>query len=326
MVLKRKQSAHSVCIEKKKVILPRKPPNKADLVEEIKLIKKLNDAMEEEIKDSDNKIAILEEREKKNLKAIQELQKMVEELKAPHHGESLNPPGPQQSSECQTYTENIQILCNVCIHVATCEEELNWHMGDEHDLPSDSYFDTDFSCEICGKWCRSASDLILHHRKHEASINSTKIQTLQEENSLASCKFCDNKFRTRQALMIHNKNEHSKNVSDCWNFSVGKCDFGEHCWFIHNKKKETHEIECSICTKKFGNLNTFHHHQKSDHAETVKKCRNNKCQYGDQGCWFLHDILEKNVENQEVTEGILKIMEKFTKRILNLENQISVKI
>ena len=76
MVLKRKQSAHSVCIEKKKVILPRKPPNKADLVEEIKLIKKLNDAMEEEIKDSDDKIAILEEREKKNLEAIKELQKI----------------------------------------------------------------------------------------------------------------------------------------------------------------------------------------------------------------------------------------------------------
>ena len=42
------------------------------MVEEIKLIKKLNDAKEEEIKDSDEKIAILEEREKKILEAIKE--------------------------------------------------------------------------------------------------------------------------------------------------------------------------------------------------------------------------------------------------------------
>jgi hypothetical protein len=34
----------------------------------------------------------------------------------------------------QTYTHEIQICCNVCIYVATSEEELNWHMGEADDL------------------------------------------------------------------------------------------------------------------------------------------------------------------------------------------------
>ena len=66
MILKRKQSAHSVCIIPKKTTLPKKAPTKQDLCEELKLIKKLNDAMEEEIK-------TLEEKDKTNLEVIKKL-------------------------------------------------------------------------------------------------------------------------------------------------------------------------------------------------------------------------------------------------------------
>ena len=66
MVLKRKQSAHSVCIIPKKTTLPKKAPTKQDLCEELKLIKKLNDAMEEEIK-------TLEEKDETNLEVIKNL-------------------------------------------------------------------------------------------------------------------------------------------------------------------------------------------------------------------------------------------------------------
>ena len=69
----------------------------------------------------------------------------------------------------------------------------------------------------------------------------------------------------------------------------------------------------AIFARKKLNVNTFHHHQTNEHAETVKKGKQIKCQYCDQGCWFLHDINSKN------GEGILKEMEKFTIRIINLE-------
>ena len=64
----------------------------------------LNDAMDEQIKDSDENIAIQDKREKKHLEAIKEVQKIVEELTTPYHRKSLNLPDPHQSSECQTYT------------------------------------------------------------------------------------------------------------------------------------------------------------------------------------------------------------------------------
>ena len=62
----------------------------------------------------------------------------------------------------KTYTHEIQICCNICIYVATCEEELNWHMGEDHDLSSNSYFDKDFYCEICSKRCSEEIDLENH--------------------------------------------------------------------------------------------------------------------------------------------------------------------
>ena len=74
-------------------------------------------------------------------------------------------------------------------------------------------------------------------------------------------------------------------------------------------------------------------HKKSEHIATVKECRNassESCSYGEQTCWFCHDLpVVKNElannKNEEVTEKILKIMEKFTLRIIDLENLIKTK-
>ena len=74
MVLKRKQSAHSACIVPKKTNVLKKPPNKADLVEEIKVMKQINDAMEEDIKNSDDEIEILNKKENNYLATIKELE------------------------------------------------------------------------------------------------------------------------------------------------------------------------------------------------------------------------------------------------------------
>ena len=62
MVLKRK-SAHAVCIDPKKANVPKKPPTKANLREELKMTKndlkmtkELHDALLEEVKQNDVKI------------------------------------------------------------------------------------------------------------------------------------------------------------------------------------------------------------------------------------------------------------------------------
>ena len=305
MVLKRKISSHLVCIDSKKInAVPKKPQTKPELIKEIKSLQKLNEALEEE--------------NKSNLCRISELEEKVKSLST----SSV----PCETAECQTFTEKIQIPCNLCTHVATCEEELNWHMGEEHDRSSESYFDTDYPCDICGKWCRSASDLIHHQKRHDIGTKSHESHRLLD--MIFSCNFCDEKFETRRSLMIHNKKEHAKNVNMCWNFSAGKCDHGDDCWFIHGERKaEQLKIECNICRKFFVNMNDLFHHRKSEHQTKVQKCKNknsNACPYGEQGCWFVHDIATNNAENKDVTEEIVRMMETFTQRIMNLESQMKV--
>ena len=65
MVLKRKISAHTVCINPKNINGPKKPPTKADLNVELKLTKddlklnkELNNALLEEVKSNEKAIEI----------------------------------------------------------------------------------------------------------------------------------------------------------------------------------------------------------------------------------------------------------------------------
>ena len=62
MVLKRRQNTHTACIEPKKKMVLKKPSTKADMVVELKLMKTLNDALEEEIVKKDEAIDILEKK------------------------------------------------------------------------------------------------------------------------------------------------------------------------------------------------------------------------------------------------------------------------
>ena len=305
MVLKRKISAHLVCIEPKKTNnLPKKPPTKADILKEFKIIQKLNEALEEE--------------NKKNLDTIVILERKIQFLQTKKSESSL------KSSDSQTSTDVVQIPCNICIFVATCEEQLNWHMGEDHDLPTDSYFETDYACDICGKWCRSASDLILHQKKHE-------IITIDK---VISCNICEEKFETIGKMMIHKKGQHTEKVSTCWKYADGKCELGDNlCWFVHSEASNESDfpgIQCNTCEKAFHSQDALMKHKKAEHVTTVKPCKNafnNTCWYGDQKCWFRHDLLanNENIEcskNSELTDKIFKMMGKCTHRSIEIENHI----
>ena len=45
MVVKRKTSAHVVCIDTKKITAPKRQPTKADLLQELKAMQKLNNTL-----------------------------------------------------------------------------------------------------------------------------------------------------------------------------------------------------------------------------------------------------------------------------------------
>ena len=63
-----------------------------------------------------------------------------------------------------------------------------------------------------------------------------------------------------------------------------------------------------------------------EHLNSVPQCKNqidDKCRYGYQRCWFRHENhhnTEENDDKKEVIEKVLNMMETFTERLVNLEN------
>jgi hypothetical protein len=110
----------------------------------MKLTNELNDALLEEVKENEEAIKILRGKEKKHLETIKRLEENMAKIKK----ENVI-----KSSECQTFSEQVQIPCNECIHVSSCEEEFSWHMEQEHDDQSgESHFNKEFYCDICSRW------------------------------------------------------------------------------------------------------------------------------------------------------------------------------
>jgi predicted site-specific integrase-resolvase len=81
------------------------------------------------------------------------------------------------------------------------------------------------------------------------------------------------------------------------------------------------------CEKVFQNQSEYIKHKKKNHAKLVKLCNkftNGTCNYGNERCWFRHNDIEiiKENENEEVVQGILKMMEKMTERIFQMEMDV----
>ena len=49
-----------------------------------------------------------------------------------------------------------------------------------------------------------------------------------------TCKYCDERFRTKTKLMHHKKTNHTEKVSRCSN----KNESCKYCWFLHKKNIE----------------------------------------------------------------------------------------
>lgn len=304
----------------------RKPLLKSDLLDKMDLTEQLNDALLEEVKNNEKAIQILEDKEKKYVERIKILEERVEFLKKKSSPESFSDFGMQTSKDAGDFEP--QIPCQICIYVATCEEQLNWHMENDHDITTDLQYETDFPCGICGKWCRSEADLTYHLKKHELDSLTCKSKSLNNESEMLTCNFCDGKFATKRELMLHKKKVHSEKVRICWNNSNRECEFGDNaCWFLHTKTSNSDQVDCTICGQVFPNINHLLNHKKKNHIESVQHCKNDlssSCKYGYQNCWYKHNIPtdnELNNVNQEVIEKLFKMMEQFTERIVHLENQ-----
>ena len=151
-----------------------------------------------------------------------------------------------------------------------------------------------------------------------------------------NCNYCEESFDSKNELMIHKKNDHEENVSICKYFLKDMCAFNdENCWYSHKKfddsscHKEMNKFICVICEETFDKKNEYMIHKKNLHGSNISICKNYKnqmtCHFGE-NCWFRHENNSKNIlenqQNDKITEQILNMLEKFTERMLLLENEV----
>ena len=142
--------------------------------------------------------------------------------------------------------------------------------------------------------------------------------------------------------MKHKKREHTDRVNNCKKYAEGTCPFDEDsCWYHHTKTgkcsgTKSSDFTCKICDKTYKHITDFMRHRKCAHYHLVPQCFNmsqGKCIFGDEQCWFKHERNEQDhnnenikdiEENQTVTQKMLDMMEKFTKRLMEIEDKIKM--
>ena len=157
----------------------------------------------------------------------------------------------------------------------------------------------------------------------EMDEDDDKTQPACAEESSIKCDFCGEFFMSRKALLFHNKSEYVEKVQVCWNYKKGNCLFGDsNCWFLHTDKADTIET-CNVCARNFKTRKDLKIHEKNNRTEDVPFCKydyGKTCVYGDP-CWFRHDKHEM-LQNQDFTTKLLSMLEKFTNRIIQIENEV----
>lgn len=152
-----------------------------------------------------------------------------------------------------------------------------------------------------------------------------EIHSSESYDDLISCHYCEVKLKTKDDLMKHRKEFHRERVSICRNFIDRKCYWADSCWYIH--ENPTVMFKCAFCDKEFHIKSELMNHIKRKHKSKVKKCyksANRECKYDN--CWYMHDdienVVENENENQELFGKIFDMMEKFTQRIADIENNL----
>ena len=288
MVLKRRNNSHSLCIDPKKTNNIKRNPTKADLMQELKDMKQLNKALEEE--------------NKRNHESIEVLRKKVASLQKQKATEFAD-------AGSQTADSDI-LLCEECEFPADTLYELGEHVGEAHSglrIP----------CNFCSDIYTTKESLEKHEEEvHNQTPASTTVDSLcnnysilnkdQEEHPSINnqvtekfkCKFCDEEFVGKYDLMMHNRKEHQDKLSICWNYQGG-CKYHPNCWFSHEatENQYSQQYNCNSCDNLFISKGELSKHRKKHHPEMVSTCKNivtGKCRYGDEKCWFIHYARNKD--------------------------------
>ena len=288
--------------------------------EDVNLLKQLNDALLEEVKDNEKTIEALKKKEKK-------YEDVIKDLKLKEDKSKQN----TKDAGCQTNDSDL-IFCEECEFPAETLYELGEHVGEFHSglrIP----------CNFCDDIYPTKKGLEEHEVEVHKQLPEHKCNVNQEEETardhhyheIFKCRFCDESFQTKRELMRHNKIEHEENLRSCWNYAVGTCFYDKDCWYSHEKQNFTHtrQYKCNFCGNDFQTEPELFKHKKCSHSELVPVCKNflrNNCSF-ENDCWFSHEkkTEEKSIGKNEdmllLEERLIKMVEKLTTRIEKIESK-----
>jgi hypothetical protein len=135
---------------------------------DMRCIPKKSETDEQTLKE---KIDILEEENKRNTALIVELKEQIVLLKVENNSKKST-----LSVESQTQWEFQEYPCNECVYLASCVDELNWHLENEHDQDGEDEPDEPsgpFTCYICRKKNRTKGELMHHRKTHHPEMVRT---------------------------------------------------------------------------------------------------------------------------------------------------------
>ena len=153
-------------------------------------------------------------------------------------------------------TVQTEILrCEECEFPADCMIDLVDHMHEFHPLPT---IEEGLECHYCGERFPSKSEVMKHRKDvHTEKVNHcTKFsegesdfgescwfkhdEIFKHSNPDYECNICENKFKTKRALMKHKKEQHIEIIPICKYSKNGCCMFRPiNCWFNHKNIHET---------------------------------------------------------------------------------------
>ena len=144
-----------------------------------------------------------------------------------------------------------QFNCLDCSFQSENQRRLKKHISLEHRSLAPSNTDTTFNCKDCEE-CFGKKWQLMNHRakKHPSNIDCRyhledkcvygdrcAYMHRDQADIVVTCNICEKDFRSKGAMMVHRKDEHSNMIKPCRDYFKSYCSHGEACWYQHTVKE-----------------------------------------------------------------------------------------
>ena len=187
--------------------------------------------------------------------------------------------------------------CNVQLEKGSLMET---HMESHHKD------DSQYICEECDYQTNEESRLKNHtNLTHKPSGRET------EPQPNFKCVTCAQGFSIKSSLLKHRLNAHGKSKIKCRykadNTCINGANNGEKCLYDHTdgKSQNNESLTCNVCGQNFKFKSQFLKHRKTEHPDTVPKCKafskGEQCSYGE-SCGFSHETTKSKEKFSSQTD------------------------